>query len=90
MKVFHTNVLAIVSGGLLGAAAAFAMAPVDYGNPGYQWGRTHCGPAPSTGGKTSEQQCKNCCGAGERDDVTFPTGEGAGCEAFCERAMWPS
>ncbi|MBL8745109.1 MAG: hypothetical protein JNK58_02000 [Phycisphaerae bacterium] len=84
-------VASLVVGAGVGATLSAALPPVDYNNPGYQWGRTHCGPSRTTGGKSSIEQCKNCCRSGARDDETFPVDHGAqgGCEAFCDRAMWP-
>lgn len=68
------------------AGAAMAMAPVDYTNPGYQFGRTNCGLAQ---GVRRFSSCVRCCSKGALM-THYPADEGFSCRGFCVRAYWPA
>ncbi len=67
----------------LGGAAAFANP--WYGTPGYEWGRTNCGPA--TGNRRSYASCMSCCARGAQRE-NYPADETGGCGHFCKRVPW--
>lgn len=84
------SVVPVIVGFLVGigfGAGLHARPPVDYGNPGYKWGRANCGPGSAQ--KKSEQQCKNCCNAGYQEQM-FPIDDLnlEACRGFCERVPW--
>ncbi|MBL8747388.1 MAG: hypothetical protein JNK58_13665 [Phycisphaerae bacterium] len=68
----------------VGGAAAFANS--WHNTPGYEWGRSNCGPA--TGNRRSYASCVSCCMRGAQQE-SYPAEESAGCHHFCRRVPWP-
>lgn len=78
-------VCGLLVGAFAGGLAAAASPQAGYTDPGFVWGRGHCGP--KTSGVTSVIGCKNCCRGGATEGV-YPADEQPSCYLFCDRALW--
>ncbi|MBL8745106.1 MAG: hypothetical protein JNK58_01985 [Phycisphaerae bacterium] len=87
MRILSTRSGSFGFGLAMSLAIALPVLAQLYSTPGYEYGRANCGPRTSN--NTTAAQCKVCCLLGESGSA-FPVGEYSNCEAFCDRALWPT
>lgn len=74
------------------ALAAYYVPPPCSGgvrcSPGFQFGRSHCGSTPTTGGLKSRESCNSCCRNASKLNIGGPQihpGQVGNCNRFCEQ-----
>lgn len=79
-----------VRGFFAGAAIAMLLsvaAASRHTEPGWEYGRSNCGPR--TGGSKNSRDCIACCYGGARHG-RYPAESYGDCQQFCLRAMYSS
>jgi hypothetical protein len=87
MRIFSSRLGSFALGFSVSLGVALPAFASLYNTPGYQWGRTHCGRAPGTGGLRSAAECKDCCYLGAAS-TAYPADEYGNCQQFCDNAYW--